>query len=270
MEPRDATMAAADAAYPADSKLRERHRLAYRWTPPRRRALLDAGCSWGDSTHWYAAKAERISGIDVNADAVAVARRRYPEIDFRTGPLEELPFDTGAFDAVVCCDVLEHVTDELAALNELYRVMAPGGTLVLSTPNKGLFGFMDPVNYPQRVAPLIERFAPALYRRLPGTATGSTPWWAQEEHHRHYSRDDLLAVLDRSRFRGSYRVTRTFRSGLLLYPLALNVSGYLRMVLGERVAGLLERPFMVLGGLDYWIPYGSLSYNVAIRLVKTA
>lgn len=258
-------MTPAYAPYPASSRLRERHRLAYRWTPPRRRALLDAGCSWGDSTRWYARKAERTAGIDVDAGTVAAARRRYPEIDFRTGRLEALPFESGAFDAVVCCDVLEHVGDELAALDELYRVLSPGGTLVLSTPNAGLFSFMDPVNYPKRVAPLLERLAPALYERLPAVTAGEKPWWEQEEHHRHYSRDDLLALLDRSGFRGRYRVTRTFRSGLLLYPLALNLSGYLRLVLGERAASIVLRPFELLGELDYWIPYGPLSYNLAVR-----
>lgn len=48
----------------------------------------------------------------------------------------QLPFDTGRFDAVLCCEVLEHLLeDPLRPLRESHRVLKPGGTLIVTTPN---------------------------------------------------------------------------------------------------------------------------------------
>jgi SAM-dependent methyltransferase len=48
-----------------------------------------------------------------------------------------LPFADASFDAVICSEVLEHVPDDLAIFQELTRVLRPGGTLILGTPDYG-------------------------------------------------------------------------------------------------------------------------------------
>jgi SAM-dependent methyltransferase len=48
--------------------------------------------------------------------------------------ITNLPFDTGAYDLVVCCHVLEHIPDDRTAIAELHRVLAPGGQAVIQVP----------------------------------------------------------------------------------------------------------------------------------------
>jgi 2-polyprenyl-3-methyl-5-hydroxy-6-metoxy-1,4-benzoquinol methylase len=216
----------------------ERNRLALRWTPKGVPALLDAGCSWGYATRFFGGRAERAAGIEIDERAVAVASARYPEIDFRQAPLEAIPHPDESFDAVLCMDVLEHVQDERRSLDELFRVLRPGGTLILSTPHTGLFAFLDPVNVLRRLGRL------------------------DEPYHRHYSLAGLRRLLDASRWAGRYEVLRVHRSGLLVYPLALWVAA------SPRLPGPLKRLAELAIDADYLVPYGPASYSIAVKLRK--
>jgi SAM-dependent methyltransferase len=95
--------------------------------------VLDAGCGEG----WIAASvaAPEVVCIDQSEAAVAAARAR--GLDARIGDIAELPFDDGAFDAVMCNNVLYHVPDRRQAVTELARVLRGGGRFV------GIYGFRD-------------------------------------------------------------------------------------------------------------------------------
>ena len=69
------------------------------------------------------------------------------EITFVHSGLETTPFEAESFDAIVSCDVLEHVNSDLACLSELHRLLKPGGVAVLTMPHDGPLGFMDPDNW---------------------------------------------------------------------------------------------------------------------------
>jgi 2-polyprenyl-3-methyl-5-hydroxy-6-metoxy-1,4-benzoquinol methylase len=218
--------------------LTERNRLALRWTPRSAPALLDAGCAWGYATRFFVGRVQHVAGIDVDADAIDVARARYPAIDFRVAPTESIPYRDEAFDVVVCLDVLEHVEDERRSLDELFRVLRPGGTLVLTTPHCGLFSFLDPANILRRVGR------------------------SDQPRHRHYSVNDLRALLDASNWQSRYQVLRTHRSGLLAYPLALWV------VANPNCPAWLRRCLDAVIDADYFVPWGSAAYCVAIKVRK--
>jgi SAM-dependent methyltransferase len=221
-------------------RLRERHALAARWLPAHPVALLDAGCNTGEATGSYARRADYTAGVDVDPESVERARREQPGVDFEVATIERLPFDDGRFDAVVCLDVLEHVEDDVAALSELHRVLRPDGTLILTTPHRGMFGFLDPVLVLQRL--------------------GRT----DEERHRHYTLPGMLTLLDRSAWAGKYTVAATKRSGLLLYPSAL------WGLANHRLPGWLRRPLEALLEAEYAVPFGRASYCLAVKLVKVA
>lgn len=221
-------------------ELVERNRLALRWTPKGAPALLDAGCAWGYATRFFAERAGRVAGVDVDEQAVAVAAERYPWIDFRAAPLEAIPHTSESFDVVLCLDVLEHVQDERQSLDELFRVLRPGGTLVLTTPHRGAFSFLDPVNVLRRLGRI------------------------DEPEHRHYSLTDLRHLLDQSRWAGGYEVLRSHRGGLLVYPLALWVAA------SPHVSGRLKRLAELAIEADYLIPWGAASYAVAVKIRKAA
>jgi SAM-dependent methyltransferase len=95
--------------------------------------LLEVGCGNGDllagaRDHGWAAE-----GLDFDPAAVAAARAR--GLSVREGDLSSAAFPASAFDAVVAVHLVEHVPDPAAFLDEAARVLAPGGRLVLVTPN---------------------------------------------------------------------------------------------------------------------------------------
>ena len=100
--------------------------------------VLDLGCGAGDLTADLAEMASQISGADVSETALARARRRHPHLDLCLVPIDgPLPFEDGAFDVVFSSEVIEHVADTARWLSEVRRVLAPGGRLLLTTPNHG-------------------------------------------------------------------------------------------------------------------------------------
>jgi SAM-dependent methyltransferase len=145
------------------------------------RSFLDAGC--GDGRYFTVlpgrVPTQRIAGCDnaerilETARATAARAGLTPEL-VRTN-VESLPFEDGAFDLVLCTQVLEHVVDPPTVLRELTRVLEPGGTLLLSTDHSrntvtralfaprlavgGVLGLRNrraPVVWPERRFPLDE------------------------------------------------------------------------------------------------------------------
>lgn len=92
--------------------------------------VLDVGC--GSSKIVAALPAGSIA-LDLLPKKLRVARRM--GVPVVTGTIAALPFRDGAFPCVVCSEVVEHVPYEWPSLDELARVIAPGGRLVLGTPD---------------------------------------------------------------------------------------------------------------------------------------
>ena len=109
-------------------------------------AALDVGCAYG--THLLMLNARlncdplvRLVGVDLYDGALAYGRdfaarvNGYENVRFEVADIENgLPFEDDAFSAVNLADVLEHLENPVAALDELRRVTRPGGTIVVSTP----------------------------------------------------------------------------------------------------------------------------------------
>lgn len=95
--------------------------------------VLDVGCGEGAFTAALAAAGALPLGVDVAAEPLRRASRRHPELDFRLLVPGELP--AGGFDVVWAGEVIEHVADGAGLLDELRRVLRPGGRLLLSTPD---------------------------------------------------------------------------------------------------------------------------------------
>ncbi len=77
----------------------------------------------------------RVSGVDLSRSFVdmasAAARRAGVSIDFRHGDASNLPFAGESFDRVVCQAAFKNFSEPVVALNEMYRVLRPGGTAVI-------------------------------------------------------------------------------------------------------------------------------------------
>jgi 2-polyprenyl-3-methyl-5-hydroxy-6-metoxy-1,4-benzoquinol methylase len=103
------------------------------------RRVLDYGCGSGYGSAIIAGKARSVTGVDVSAEAIAYAQAHYtlPNLDYRAiAPDQPLPFEAGSFQTVLSFQVIEHVSDPDAYLREIARVLEPGGTLVMATPDR--------------------------------------------------------------------------------------------------------------------------------------
>jgi 2-polyprenyl-3-methyl-5-hydroxy-6-metoxy-1,4-benzoquinol methylase len=97
--------------------------------------VLDCGCGEGWLGRRLRDRGCRVTGIEREPHAAAVAACHLDRV--LCGTLETfLPaLETGSFDCVVCADVLEHLADPWAAVLEAHRLMRPGGALICSAPN---------------------------------------------------------------------------------------------------------------------------------------
>ncbi len=102
--------------------------------------VLDLGCAGGFMAEAMALRGANVTGIDPAADAIEAARRHARASNLRirydVGMGEALPYDAAAFDAVVCVDVLEHVSDLNRVLAEVARTLRPGGLFLFDTINR--------------------------------------------------------------------------------------------------------------------------------------
>jgi 2-polyprenyl-3-methyl-5-hydroxy-6-metoxy-1,4-benzoquinol methylase len=101
----------------------------------REHTCLDLGCGDGGTSGVYlASHANKYVGVDVSAAAVEAAQRR--GLDARV--IEDsgsLPFDAESFDIVTCIEVLEHLLEPHRVVAEAFRVLRPGGRLLVTVPN---------------------------------------------------------------------------------------------------------------------------------------
>ncbi len=84
--------------------------------------VLDAGCGTGEFLALVIRRGATATGIDLEADRLAVARRRAPEAQLREGDITQLPYDDDAFDVVTAFNVVQFTGDVPATIAELARV----------------------------------------------------------------------------------------------------------------------------------------------------
>lgn len=105
-------------------------------TPLEGKTALDVGCGAGLLCEPLARLGAKVTGIDASEDVIAVAREHAAAmglaIDYRAGDIQDLE---GQYDLITSLEVIEHVAEPAAFLRALAKRLAPGGLLILSTPN---------------------------------------------------------------------------------------------------------------------------------------
>lgn len=125
---------------------RERHPLAGR-------TAIDVGCGAGLLAEPLARMGASVTGVDAAPENIAAAKAHAEgqglAIRYRAGELAALPAAT--FDLVTSMEVVEHVTDPAAFIAELASRLAPGGLMILSTPNRTMLSKLLLVEAAERV-----------------------------------------------------------------------------------------------------------------------
>jgi SAM-dependent methyltransferase len=149
---------------------------------PARARILDAGCGSGRNMVELA-RHGTVTGIELSETSVSLARERSMG-EVIEGSVLEMPFAADSFELAASLDVIEHLEDDLGALRELRRVIAPGGALLITVPAyQWLWSGHDEINH----------------------------------HHRRYTRRSLLKVAQEA----GWEPVRTTYFNSLLLPVAI-------------------------------------------------
>jgi SAM-dependent methyltransferase len=99
--------------------------------------VVDLGCAAGAVTHFLSGFGCRAVGVDAEPLAIETASSLFPDLEFVQADVADLPVADGSFDKAVAADLVEHLDDATFArmLDEAHRVLVPGGTLSIYTPN---------------------------------------------------------------------------------------------------------------------------------------
>ena len=123
--------------------------------------VVDIGCGVGEVLGALPNRFRRV-GLEYTHRQLLLAAGEWPGVSYARGSGVALPIRNGAADAVVCLEVLEHLDDDQLAIQEIARVLRPGGEAIISVPSA--------IYYPE-------------YLRLIG-------------HYRHYTRESVNALLE--------------------------------------------------------------------------
>ncbi|NJL95718.1 MAG: class I SAM-dependent methyltransferase [Anaerolineae bacterium] len=135
----------------ADMSFKRRVQTVFEWLPPQEdRRYLDCACGRGFYLRYYRTLSPMpLVGVELDADILARAQanlRGLPNITLTRGNLYALPFPDGTFDGVILSEILEHVEDDLRGLQEVFRVLKPGGVVAITVPNANYPFWWDPIN----------------------------------------------------------------------------------------------------------------------------
>lgn len=131
----------------------ERHRYAQEYHIPQvvnfpawaGKDVLEIGCGMGTDLVQFARAGARVTGIDLTPRSVEITRQRFALYalpgKFQTADAENLPFAEESFDLVYSHGVLHHTPDTQKAVDEVYRVLKPGGTAIVMLYNKHSYNY---------------------------------------------------------------------------------------------------------------------------------
>lgn len=243
------------------SKLKERLKIAFEWIPTSAQKILDLGSEMFDLGCLPGALVERkqeVHVVNVSLHAVTNLRASVPSgrTSFSVGDACNLPYKSSAFDIVIMTDVLEHVISDVDVVKELFRVMQPGGILIITVPCKGMWDWLDPEN-----VKLDFRYLYTTMIRIFVLLTGKSlmPVTALSRH-RHYSISQLQKL-----FKGGFELKEIERHGGPLYAMSNLLLNILEKL---NILKTFQTTFKHLMLYDYNGKLGPLAHSLAVKAIR--
>jgi SAM-dependent methyltransferase len=110
-------------------------------------SILEVGSGTGTLLHALVQRGCRIEGVELRREFIEQAQTWYGALPLRQVSGTALPFPDRSFDLVVSFDVFEHIPDTDAHLQEVRRVLRPGGSYALQTPNKAMNAIFETIRW---------------------------------------------------------------------------------------------------------------------------
>jgi len=164
----------------------ERHRYLTEWHIPEvvgfprwgGSEVLEIGCGLGTDAINFGRAGARYTGVDLTEVSIEMVRRRFEleglTANFRVADAEKLPFQDDSFDLVYSHGVLHHTPDTQRAINEVHRVLKPGGTAMVMLYHKNSFNYWVNIMTMRRIGVRILLFdwGPRFIHTLTGEDEG--------------------------------------------------------------------------------------------------
>lgn len=110
---------------------------AFRWVP-RNVKVLDIGCGFGETLGYHKARGCNVYGVEADNNIQRVADKF--GFNVKVGLFDGADFEKESFDYITLDQVIEHVSDPVKVMNDVYTLLKPGGIVVVSTPNSKGWG----------------------------------------------------------------------------------------------------------------------------------
>lgn len=160
----------------------ERHRYQSEWHIPevvdfprwRGKDVLEVGCGVGTDAINFAREGARYTGVDLTDASIDLVRRRFEieglKANLRVADAEALPFGDDSFDLVYSHGVLHHTPDTQRGIDQVHRVLRPGGTAMVMLYHRNSYNYRVNIMILRRLGVRLLAFdwGPAFVRRLTG------------------------------------------------------------------------------------------------------
>ncbi len=130
---------------------KKRVRTIFEWVDPHDESvILDCACGRGFYLNMirYVSPCKLV-GLELDWPVIQKAKRNVghlPNITLTNANIYQLPYPDNVFDAVILSEILEHIDHDVDGLREVYRVLKPGGVVVITVPNANYPFWWDPIN----------------------------------------------------------------------------------------------------------------------------
>ncbi|MDI6803692.1 MAG: class I SAM-dependent methyltransferase [Bacteroidota bacterium] len=216
-------------------KLFANHKWAFAWLP-QTQYIVDIGCSNRPLIKLLRSKSENVIGVATDIDTLKTLDNQNPNTNLIQAKAENLPLQSNFADAVLLLDVLDHTQDDKMVISEAWRILKPGGLLILSVPYKGLFRLLSP-----------EILSPKIKSKT------------YYPYHKHYSFTDLRRLLFRL-----FKIEHKHYGGLFLFPITFRLKHFCLKHFKLDFSNFLNK----VADIDYDISWGRMSYSLIIKARK--
>ena len=163
--------------------------------------ILDVGCGRGYGFSWLGDTQVTRIGLDLSHAFLCDAHKNIADVGFVNASGEAIPFASSSFDTVISFEVIEHLEDDHAYLNELKRLARPDATIIISTPNR----LISSGNAAKPLNPFHSReYLADEFRALLAESFATVELWGQTE--RESEQSTTSSLIDRIPINWKYRL----------------------------------------------------------------